>query len=185
MPSGKCSNRRNGSIFKSMLAFPLAAGRLLRICLFALQGSGHQHGACGDQRTRGARVQHALAGVLCIPSACALRGAAVGRKAVHLLALFPVCLVSGFANEEMHSHFLRRQMERSPPSGAMATRFVFACFVARTAHKEAGSCAEGAAVRQVCALAVPSTRCGSDSSRFFPMALARGLQSARVKPLCG
>ena len=62
-----------------MRAFPLAAGRLLCIVLHALQGFGHQHGAGGDQRTRGARVQHALAGVLRIPPAGALRGARMLR----------------------------------------------------------------------------------------------------------
>ena len=86
-----------------MRSFPLAAGRLLCTFLLALQGFGHQHGACGDQRTRGACVQHALAGVLRIPSAGALRGASMMRKAVHLLAFVPVRLVSGSADQEVRS----------------------------------------------------------------------------------
>lgn len=71
--------------------------------LCASEGSGREHGARRDKRARRGCVLHALVGVIPIPLASALRSMSLMRVAVHTLALFPVCFMSGFANEEVRS----------------------------------------------------------------------------------
>ena len=90
-----------GTEAHSKVIVPSCTVRLLCIFLCAFQACGHEYGARSGQGAGEARVQHALAGVIRISSAVALRGASTIRKAMHLLARIPVCLVSGSADEEV------------------------------------------------------------------------------------
>lgn len=58
------------------------------ISLRVPQGIGHEHGARGQQRARRARIQHAVAGVVPIPAAGALRGEPMTRRPVRMCASF-------------------------------------------------------------------------------------------------